>query len=211
MVVACYLIVFYRFPNIKCINHKFFLKGHTHMEVDHVHSMIERKKERLTSMDIVIPHDWAQFIKTCAGRNPFNVNKMEISSFKDFTHLYKRSGPFLQRKKYIKENDFKISESVWWQFRRERLGSLFYKNQFNDDEFEEIILKRNLKKSNVPIPTELPNVRQIEKPISSGKYRDLQILTTWIPEQFHDCYKNLPYQDEACDFPENIEESSEIV
>lgn len=211
IVVACYLMLMSVYPHIKYINHKFLLKGHTHMEVDHIHSMIERKKKRLVSMEIITPHDWAQFIKTCAGRHPFNVNEMDVNSFKDFTDLYKKTGPFLQRKKNVKGNDFKISESVWWQFRKDKPGSLFYKTDFDQEDFEEVVMKRNLKKSNAPIPNELPNVRQTEKPISSAKYRDLQTLTTWIPEQFHSYYKNLPHQEGVGDAPEHTDEAREII
>lgn len=33
-------------PNLKTIIHKFWLKGHTHMEVDGVHSVIKTAKKR---------------------------------------------------------------------------------------------------------------------------------------------------------------------
>lgn len=41
-------------PNLKVINHKFLLKGHTHMEVDGVHAVIERAKSKLSSNDMIV-------------------------------------------------------------------------------------------------------------------------------------------------------------
>jgi hypothetical protein len=41
-----------KYPQIKCINKKFFLKGHNHMEADTVHALIERRK-RMNKMSIL--------------------------------------------------------------------------------------------------------------------------------------------------------------
>lgn len=68
-------------------------------------------------MDISIPHDWAQFIATCAGRNPFQVTEMSFNDFKYFTHLFERTGALIHRKKGAQGKDFKITRTVWWQVR----------------------------------------------------------------------------------------------
>lgn len=36
--------VIYMLPNVNVINHKFLVLGHTHMECDVNHSLIEKKK-----------------------------------------------------------------------------------------------------------------------------------------------------------------------
>ncbi|CAG9839154.1 unnamed protein product [Diabrotica balteata] len=61
MLFAMYLYVVQKFPHL-VINHKFLLTGHTHMEVDAVHAVIEKKKKRLSTMSIQTPREWAQFI-----------------------------------------------------------------------------------------------------------------------------------------------------
>lgn len=99
MVIMAYMWLMHQFPHIKVINHKFMLKGHTHMEVDQVHSRIEGKKKRLKTMQIAIPRDWSQFIRTCGGKRKFHVYDMELSNFKDLTTLHKRNAPFVLRKK----------------------------------------------------------------------------------------------------------------
>ena len=40
--------------NLKVIDHKFLLRGHTHMEVDTIHSIIERKRKRLNTQEIAM-------------------------------------------------------------------------------------------------------------------------------------------------------------
>lgn len=40
-IIMCYLWLLWKIPNLQCINHKYLMKGHTHMEVDGVHSIIE--------------------------------------------------------------------------------------------------------------------------------------------------------------------------
>ncbi|CAG5035312.1 unnamed protein product [Parnassius apollo] len=44
-------------PQLQFIEHKFLVPGHTHMEADTDHALIERKKKH-TNMDIHLPRDW---------------------------------------------------------------------------------------------------------------------------------------------------------
>lgn len=43
MIFCCYFWIVTKWPQIKEINHKFLLKGHTHMEADTIHAAIEKK------------------------------------------------------------------------------------------------------------------------------------------------------------------------
>ena len=54
-IIACYLWLLHNFKALKVINHKYLLKGHTHMEVDTIHSIIERAKKKQPHMSIVTP------------------------------------------------------------------------------------------------------------------------------------------------------------
>lgn len=78
------------------------------MEVDQIHSQIEQKKKRLKTMQIAVPRDWSQFIRTCGGRRNFDVFEMQLHRFKDLTALYKKKyAPFVARKKINKKNILK--------------------------------------------------------------------------------------------------------
>ncbi|XP_050516967.1 uncharacterized protein LOC126891731 [Diabrotica virgifera virgifera] len=49
--------------NVQVVDHKFMVPGHTHMEVDVAHSMIEKKKKR-SNIAIFLPHDWYQLVRS---------------------------------------------------------------------------------------------------------------------------------------------------
>lgn len=67
---------------------KFMLKGHTHLEADVVHKAIERKKKQLKDFEIMMPHDWEQFIRTIKMKNKYlNVDYLAIEDFKNFVPL----------------------------------------------------------------------------------------------------------------------------
>lgn len=100
-------------PHIRVINHKFLLKGHTHMEADMVHSIIERKKTKLKKLEIMVPRDWAQFIRTCDGKVKFNVYEMQLSDFKNMSILIQNSqSTLISRKKNTNGEIFSISKAV---------------------------------------------------------------------------------------------------
>lgn len=200
MVVLAYMWLLNKYSHLRVINHKFMLKGHTHMEVDQIHSQIEQKKKRLKTMQIAVPRDWSQFIRTCGGKRKFDVFEMQSHHFKDLTALYKKNGPFVARKQNKEGKAFKISECVWLQVRQEQFGILYYKNTFAED-FSEISLIRNVSKK-IGLPENLPRARLNEKPISTAKYNDLMTLLQWVPEELHPFYKKLTHSSNESDFPE---------
>lgn len=202
MFIMAYFWLMQKYPHVKTMSHKFLLKGHTHMEVDHIHSIIERKKKSLSTMEIAVPRDWAQFLRSCSGKNSFDVTEMTQEDFKDCYSLTKKgSGPFVLRKKNTEQEEFKISNTVMWQFRREKPGILLYKTSFDQDNFKELNLLRAGQMIN-DCPQELPVVRNGDKPISSAKYNDLMTLLQWVPKDFHSYYKNLQHSRTASDLPE---------
>nr|CAH7735264.1 unnamed protein product [Callosobruchus chinensis] len=89
MKILAYMWLLDKIPNLKVINHKYLLKGHTHLEADTVHAIIERKRKSLKTLEIEVPRDWAQFISTCKNTNPFVVISMDIKDFRDMTCLSK--------------------------------------------------------------------------------------------------------------------------
>lgn len=83
------------------ITQKFLLKGHTHMEADTVHALIERKRKKMNNMSILTPWDWQQLVRQTSRK--YTVHNMELEDFKDFSSLYdtkKSQNPlFVNRKK----------------------------------------------------------------------------------------------------------------
>lgn len=58
LLVYCYILILSKLPNLEVIDHTFLLKGHTHLEADGVHSVIEKKRSKLKEFEISSPHDW---------------------------------------------------------------------------------------------------------------------------------------------------------
>ena len=59
---------------IKQIDHKIMVVGHTHMEVDTDHSLLERKKKQ-RSVPIYLSHNWYQLIRLILSKFKVNVGE----------------------------------------------------------------------------------------------------------------------------------------
>lgn len=90
-----YFWFLFKFLNLQEINHKFLFRGHTHFEVDCVHSVIERKKKHFPLPSLSVPKDWEQFVETARVKNPITIHSMEIEDFKNF----EKNAPFVYRQK----------------------------------------------------------------------------------------------------------------
>ena len=55
-IIMCFFWTLNKYPQVKIITQKFLLKGHTHMEADTVHALIERKRKKI-NMSILTPWD----------------------------------------------------------------------------------------------------------------------------------------------------------
>ncbi|CAH1973750.1 unnamed protein product [Acanthoscelides obtectus] len=51
--VLGYFTILRQIPTLKVINHKYLLRGHTHLEVDSDHSLIERARKRIPNHDSI--------------------------------------------------------------------------------------------------------------------------------------------------------------
>ncbi|KAJ8965857.1 hypothetical protein NQ314_003869 [Rhamnusium bicolor] len=174
--------------SIKIIEHKFLLRGHTHMEVDSIQSQIEREMKRLPSFAIMTPWDWQQLARMCGTKNKFEVVEMEIPDFKNFNNLMDNSNsPYCLNKKTKSKQNFLISKVVHMQFRLDSPGTLYFKTSFSDENFEEIDFNRKGRSRIKPTITgmELKPVRENRRPISTQKYNHLQKLLKWVPSRFH--------------------------
>lgn len=198
IMVMAYFWILKNYPNIKLINHKFLLRGHTHMEVDGDHSLIERERKRTPFLKVMTPWDWQQLARLCCRSKPFNVVNMEVCDFKDFKSLYTcNNSPFVVRKKTEDNSDFRMSDVVHLQVRTEDLGALYFKTDFEAVKFGRVDLKRNGRR--VVFPQLLPSIREEANEISTKKYNHLQSLLPWVPTIFHDFYKNLAHSNKATD------------
>lgn len=76
--------------NIDSIDHKFLITGHTHLDCDADHSLIERKiKAAMSSMHH--PRDWLQFIGTVGTGKSFVVVEMNQNNIFNFAKMSKET------------------------------------------------------------------------------------------------------------------------
>jgi len=192
LMIMCYFFILRIKPNVTAVNHKFLARGHTHLEADTVHSIIERERKKLPQFQIITPWDWQQMVRLCGTKKQLTVVNMDYTDFKEFKYLFEGStAPYIKKKKDNAGNDFMISRAVHLQVRRSNPGILYYKTDFSKD-FSEVDFHRRGKPNDYS-PLEISTIREGPKPISAKKYIHLQKLLKWVPKRFHDFYKNLEY------------------
>lgn len=191
--IMCYFYILSKFPHVKKICHKFLLRGHTHMEVDSIHSIIEREAKKCPSFQLVTPWDWLQLARISGKNKNFNVFEMTTPDFKDFNKFCNSSeSPWQLKKKNSDNKKFLISKVVLMEVRQESPGILFYKTSFDDTTFESVDYnKRAGRKQSSSLENFLTPIRNELNPISTKKYNDLQKLLKWVPQRFHAFYQNL--------------------
>lgn len=207
LVVGAYFWILRSLPNLKTINHKYLLRGHSHLEADADHSIIERAKKRLEPLQIMIPWDWQQFTRGCRPNNPFNVVNMELNDFKNFHHLFNsRDSPLIRKSK---DAAFRISEFVHVKMTKVENGDiiLHYKTDFRSENFNMLDLHR--KSRNAQWPAALTPIRTTPRPITKAKKSDLKTALQWIPTIFHPFYENLTTSDGTEEYPDTDETDGE--
>lgn len=192
-VAAMFLKAQSEYPN-RIFNHKFLVPGHTHMECDVDHSMIEKQKKKL-EIPVYHPHDWYQLVRRTGKKEQFHVYEMRREDFFDFAALLKTV--LVCRKKNTEGEAFKWHSVQWLQYKDK--GVVNYKDCLNDrKDFKVLSFLRRGKTS------DLKNISLLNKytdpfPISVEKKRDLCSLLTLVPPVFHNFYLNLKTSANATD------------
>lgn len=155
---------------------KYLTVGHTHMEVDSVHSTIERKLKN--RREIYVPAGYLDVIQTArvSSPGPYNVSYLHYNDFDQYeASINIRPG--------TKKGDPVVTDVVAYQFApTERLS---YKLHFPDD-WKELQFRRKVSRG-----------KCVEKlyggplPIEKSKYLHLQELKQFIPEDYREFYTSL--------------------
>ncbi|KAG8313290.1 hypothetical protein J6590_108446 [Homalodisca vitripennis] len=198
-VLMCFFWILKKYPQLNKITQKFLLKGHTHMEADTVHALIERKRKKTQNMTILTPWDWQQLVRQTS--NKYQVHNMEVEDFKNFeTLLTGKTSPFVSRKIDVEKMPFFISQTVLMEVRQGNMGKLFLKTSFVG-EYREVDFVRHRRNQDISWPEDLQCVTKDRLPINKNKYTDLMSLLPLIPTACHDFYRNLPHTNNAPEYP----------
>lgn len=168
------------------ITQKFLEKGHTQMECDSVHSVIERK---LKKTDYYLPSQLSQLTKE-ARSHPFPY----ISKLLQFDFFSDYSNKKLMFYESIRPGNI-ASDPVVTELRVIQYcpsGIILYKINYNDS-FKE--LPRRPKKIDPEHILKFPKLHQSPKKISLDKWNDLQSLRSIMPYDCHSFYDALPHMD----------------
>lgn len=166
------------------IEQKFLEKGHTQMEADHMHSLIERK---LRNCVINTPADYIRICRDARmNPSPFNVKYLTFDFFKNFSSLKTLASIRPGRK---------VGDPVVTDLRAIKYspdGNVFYKICHSQDY---VLLEQRRARTNPVFKSikDLPNLHSKPVPIKKEKWDHLQKLKESIPNDFHFFYDNLSY------------------
>lgn len=166
------------------IEQKYLEKGHTQMEADSMHSVIERK---LHNMNINVPADYVGVcLHARTQPRPYEVKYLNYKFFRNFNNMKfihslrpgrKVSDPLVTDIRGIKYNSD---------------GSVMYKLRHSDNYVP--LQYRNTKKINPCAYEELPHLYENILPIKKEKYDHLQFLKLSLEKDYHPFYDSLPFK-----------------
>lgn len=188
------------------IEHKFLIPGHTHMEADSDHALIERKKKK-SSMDFHLPRDWYQLVRSASNKtSKMNVIEMNQHMFFDFNDFAKQN---FTLKKVISNRKFVWSNVRMLKYEKNLLPSFFHKNDYGGQDY---YLMDYAKRGRVYDLVTIDAVKKCytsEIPISAAKKKDLLALLEFIHESAHEFYRKLECKANVNDLPPDVDDDPE--
>lgn len=164
------------------ITQKILEKGHTQMEVDSVHSVIERKVRKRKTC-IYVPQNYVDLMREARPRQPYVVHYVDHSFFKDYTELnyYNSIRPGTRAGDPV-VTDLRV-------IHYSRNGHITYKLLFGD-EFQELPRKARNSEANPDNPGPLYEESLV---IKQSKFDHLMALKHVIPADYHPFYDKLKH------------------
>ena len=156
---------------------KYLEKGHTQMEVDSIHSVIERK---LKNRSIYYPGDYTEIMRECRPAAPFKVKEVMCDFFKDFTGIkYVDSIRPGRRAGEPQVHNLRVLRYL-------PTPAIEYKTDFSD-EFSPLPQRMHQRLND----WEIRQLHQQALCIKPTKYQHLQQLKAVIPHVYHAFYDDL--------------------
>jgi hypothetical protein len=192
-VAALLLYAVQTLKNIKVINQKFLESGHTEMEVDSMHSAIEREKRHTPVYSAL---DWHTIFKNARRHNPYTVVPMDYADFIDLKQL---SSKLIKTTKHTDGSTLKWLKVKCFMFRKDSPGIIRYRYG-HDGPYKELDVYG--KTRTVKLPVKPPTLYENELPISKAKYTDLCKLLRQkglIPKELRQWYLDIPHDGDVQD------------
>ncbi|KAK3918368.1 RNA replicase polyprotein [Frankliniella fusca] len=208
---AMYFVALQEHASLKSVEHMFLVSGHTHMEPDNKHSVIERYKKNLEKVNV--PQEWYDAVEAAGKQNhndDFPLGKFKVilmkDNFYDFSALLK--GPLVKREKTVQNEKFSWLDTFVFHYSKERLGIVQVKSSHNPAAlFEDLsFIRVGGRSATIPkLSTLLKECYTTPQPISLQKKRDLLKLLPYVDAEHHGFYHALTttaLEDTDPDLPE---------
>lgn len=166
----------------KVVMQKYLEKGHTQMEVDSVHSVIERA---LKGKAIYHPNDYLDITRSARKVGaPYEARNLDHTMFLDYSKSEQMK--YSDIRPGSKPGDPCVTDIRELQYNPS--GVIEYKLDHSSD------WTKLPKKSRQLTKVKFLKLYKQRLPISKRKFNDLQELLPVIPAEYHDFYKKLPIQ-----------------
>lgn len=158
---------------------KYLLKGHTQMEVDSVHSVIEKK---IRNTKINVPADYVNVCKTACQKAPYKVEYILHNFFKKYDQI--KHFKSIRPGKVALVHDLKAlkysNNGVYFKLR-------------HPEDWQALPVRLNIPNI-IPISvTDLAILHKNRLKIKAEKYQHLQQLKMSLEKDYHDFYDKLPH------------------
>lgn len=178
------------------ITHSFLEPGHTHMEADTVHALIEKYRKSATNIEV--PRDWSTTIRAIHRKNKLQVTEMQTEDFINFKSLYMSAGPLVNRhkdKNGQKVNWMKIKKM---EYNQNEIGQIMCWTSFSQNAALQHLDLRRKEKGRPPIWI-LPQLEEGPRKIPPKKLKDLMDLLPLISAGSRHFYRSLQAAEDASD------------
>lgn len=189
-----HLLAEWKHPALRLIEQRYFVSGHSYNACDRCFATIE--KQRRITEQIFVPEHWYNLIAQAKKNEPkFIVIKMKQNNFYSSKQLEQL---IVNRKKSV--DGKKIS---WLKFEtiiysRDNPFSLCVKEYSAEENSPSILISLSKKKTGDTFPNiKLEHLYDESRAISAEKYKDLNQLIQYIPDQYHKFYKLLKHKTNA--------------
>lgn len=166
------------------VHQKFLVKGHTQMEVDSVHSVLENAIKKKDG--IYLPHEFAQLTRE-ARKAPFPYRSEVV--YHDYFKDYSSPLRYTSIRPGSKASDPLVVDLRWLKYSPN--GIIQYKLDFDED-FKNLPQRP---KNPVCDLDNFPVLNAKKIAIPRDKWDDLQKLKDSMPQECHSFFDQLPHED----------------
>jgi hypothetical protein len=161
------------------IEQKYLERGHTYMECDSTHSVIEHQ---IRNKQIYLPQQFVENIEAARQDNPYVVKYVDFTFFKDYSTLDK----YASIRPGIGVGSATVADVR--QLKYDPDGIIYYKTGYENCTYEPLPTPRR-KGSTAANPEQLYHMAL---PLKKSKYTHLQQIKQVIPKDYHSFYDSLP-------------------